>query len=43
MLGIEDDYEKFCVDEAACYVYNKLSQPKEQDGNEILKKIAKRK
>jgi hypothetical protein len=43
MLGIKDKYEKFCLDEAACYVYSKISQPKEQDGNEVLKKIAKKK
>jgi alpha-glucuronidase len=43
ILGIKDKYTAFCIDEAALYVYSKLTQKPEESGNEILKKLAKRK
>jgi len=43
MLGIEDDYVAFCIDEAACYVYSKLvenKKPKESNARKLLHKLA---
>lgn len=43
LLGIKDAYVAFCLNEAALYVYSKLTKGPEESGNEILKNIAKRK
>jgi hypothetical protein len=49
MLGIENDYEKFCIDEAALYLYNQLTKgqgkpdkrnKKKLSGNEMLQSLA---
>lgn len=45
MLGIEDDYIAFCIDEAACYVWSKLiedKKPKESNARKLLHKLAVR-
>jgi len=45
MLKINDDYEAFCINEAADYVYyalkNNIKPP--ESGNSLLKRLAKRK
>ena len=45
MLKITDDYEAFCINEAADYIYyalkNNLKPP--ESGNSLLKRLAKRK
>ena len=45
MLKITDDYEAFCINEAADYIYyalkNNLKPP--ESGNSLLKREAKRK
>lgn len=49
MLGIENDYTKFCIDEAAYYLYNQLTKPqgttpgknkKETSGNKFMQTLA---
>ena len=43
MLGIKDKYRAFCIDEAALYIYRKLCSKPENNGNNLLKKLSKRK
>ena len=43
IMGIDDKYIAFCVDEAALFLLGKITQSDEQNGNKLLQKIAKRK
>ena len=41
MLGIDDKYLAYCIDEAACYLAAMLNKPPEENsGNKLLKKLA---
>jgi hypothetical protein len=40
MLGIDDPYTAFCIDEAACYVSSMPSKPKQNEGKDVLTKMA---